>query len=133
MLLYTKVHEQIESIIKAQKLAGGYPVSYNMNFGIMYLGDIDANGGLFEVQLKAGKKELGWLYSKSSIVLFKYNGSLFELWLSDLKEISEAAFEAKKFKEVPEIGFLHKNKETGGIYGYLSASMIIDHAKIIPQ
>lgn len=127
MLLYTKIRSQVETL---EKLKEPLPVSYNMSFAMTYLGSVT---DMFPVELKASKKEMGWLYGKASILIFKHDDKLYEIWLSELKNHAEDIFSLKVFNPEPREGCLQKLKETGAITGWLRVSDVVSRSKHIQE
>jgi len=129
-MLYTKIREQVTTL---SALGEQLPIIYKMSFDMVWLGHAS---DLLEIELKSTKKELGWLYTKSSIVVFEWQGSLMEIWLSELKEYAETVLSEKKFLAVgqpPEAGKISKADASGRIVGYVDTLEVARRSKLIKE
>jgi hypothetical protein len=129
MLIYEKIRGQVTTL---SILGEPLPISYKMSFDMIYLGKVTS---LMDIELKRTKSELGWLYQSASIVVFEYEGVLYEAWLSKIKEYAEEVFKDKRFLqmgEVPSHGFIQRTTKEGLIIANVNTSQIILLSKQIP-
>lgn len=102
------------------------PLRYKMAFELAWLGDL--SGDLFEVEIRESKDMLGWLYSNLSIVFYRYEGNLYECWVSSLKNIVEDRMKEKKFSIDPEANCLQRDT-SGRIVAQVWMSEVVEISK----
>jgi hypothetical protein len=104
----------------------GWPATARVTFEVIYLGDQSSNE-LFIVTIKESKSGLGWLYSGSHAVVYKYKGSTNYIDLVTLREFAQEKLKEKKFVAMGgemEINKMQKFND-GSIYGYLDLQEVI--------
>jgi hypothetical protein len=129
MLIYDKIRSQVTTL---SILGEPLPITYTMSFGMIYLGKVTS---LLDIELKHTRDELGWLYQTAAIVVFEFEGVLYESWLSKIKEYVEDLFQNKMFLapgEPPMHGFIQRTTKAGLIIANVYTSEIIKLSKQIP-
>lgn len=123
-LLYAGLDSILSKASKLESLVGGFPVVTDVQIQMVYLGEVQ---DLAEVEVKKSKEAKGWLYNQSAIVFFHHEGSLYEVFIKDLRELAEEKLAAKKLikpEETLEAGVM-KRGEGGRISGYVDVKDIV--------
>lgn len=123
-LLYSGFENLIRKAEELSPKLVDLPFITEVKINMIFLGTI---GDLTEVELKADKKTLGWLYKKETIIFFIHGDHLYEIFWSTLKDIVEEKLITKKFLidgASPAPGLI-KRYPDGRMIGYIATSDLI--------
>ena len=119
----------LESLLKKLDTAGPaivqeFPIETQMTTTMIYLGPV---GDLISVQVKKDKVEKGWMYNTNSIVFFNHKDVMYEVFISDLRDLALDKLKEKRVvKPDAEItaGVMVRFPD-GRILGYINTEDLI--------
>lgn len=92
-LLYRGLEELLRGVDEMSPKLVEMPAIADMTTTMIYLGPLTDLAG---VEIKKDKNTKGWLYNTNSIVFFRHEDVMYEVFISTLRELAEEKFVAKK-------------------------------------
>lgn len=113
-----------------ENFLGLNPQMFTVNLPGAWLGPVIDS---LEVEIKADKESLGWLYLDSRLIFFSYKNDIYESSIGKIKELTEEKLKEKKFSDTPKINCLSKSDE-GRIITLISVDDLLGiSSKVVVQ